>query len=259
MNASITTRANYSIVLVNYKSLGLTKACLNQLREGLQGTEVPIFVVDNQSNDASIDYLRTLSWINLIERIPLAVEAGSVAHGRALDCALEKVETDYVFLLHTDTFIHDPSVFAMMLARCAGPREVAAVGCVEQLDRGLLRSAWRLASRFAKHYARRSLRALGLNAREPKPFKEQHLKSFCALWNVRLMKEHRLHFLMDQRNPGYELQDRLAALGYAIKFVSPRKLFRYLDHIQSGTVSAMGGYQKNHRRMKTYNQLLGHS
>ncbi|MDB5981019.1 MAG: hypothetical protein JWQ69_2034 [Pseudomonas sp.] len=257
MNSSIATKANYSIVLVNYKSLELTRACLNLLREGLQGSGVPIFVVDNHSNDASTDYLRTLSWINLIERIPLAAEAGNVAHGQALDCALEKVETDYVFLLHTDTFVYDPSVFAMMIARCAGPREVAAVGCVEQLNRGLLRSAWRLASRFAKHYARRSLRALGVNAREPKPFKEQHLKSFCTLWNVRLMKEYGLHFLMDQRNPGYELQDRMVALGYKIKFLSPRKLFSYLDHIQSGTVSAMGGYQKNHRRMKTYNQLLG--
>lgn len=258
MNASITTRANYSIILVNYKSLELTRTCLNLLREGLQGAGVPIFVVDNHSNDASTDYLRTLSGINLIERTPHATEAGSVAHGRALDCALEKVETDYVFLLHTDTFIHDPSVFAMMLARCAGPHEVAAVGCVEQLNRGLLRSAWRLASRCAKHYTRRSLRALGVNARAPKPFREQHLKSFCALWNVRLMKEHGLHFLMDHRNPGYELQERMVALGYTIKFLSPRKLFRYLDHIQSGTVSAMGRYQKNHRRMKAYNQLLGH-
>ena len=68
MTCSLPTKANYSIVLVNYKSLELTKACLELLRDGLQETGVPIFVVDNYSDDASSEYLRTLNWINLIER-----------------------------------------------------------------------------------------------------------------------------------------------------------------------------------------------
>ncbi|MDR3411767.1 MAG: hypothetical protein P4L87_12640 [Formivibrio sp.] len=253
------SKANYSIALVNYKSLELTKTCLNLLHEGLQGSKVPVFVVDNDSADASIEYLRTLNWINLIVRKGTTPEAGSHAHGRALDLELEQVETEYLFLLHTDTFVYDPGVFTMMIEQCAGPSEVAAVGCLEQLNRGMARSAWRLLSRFCKHYTRRGLRALGRNARTPKPFMEKHLKSFCTLWNVRLMKKHGLHFQMDERNPGYELQDRMTALGYGIGLVSPRKLFSYLDHIQSGTVSAMGGYADHHRRTRMYNQLTkGH-
>ncbi|WP_166367172.1 glycosyltransferase [Pseudomonas akapageensis] len=255
MMRQLPTQANYSIVLVNYKSHALTKTCLDLLYEGLIGTGVPVFIVDNNSGDASIEYLRTLKWINLIERKSALPEAGNIAHGRALDLALEQVETEYVFLLHTDTFIHDASVFRMMLDQCDGPREVAAVGCLEQLDRGVARSTWRLASRFFKHYTRRSLLALGFNARAPKPYKEVHLKSFCTLWNARLIKKHGLHFQMDGDNPGYALQDRMTALNYPIKLISPRKIFRYLDHIQSGTVSAMGGYSASHRRVKMYYQL----
>ncbi|MFW0754804.1 glycosyltransferase family 2 protein [Pseudomonas sp. H11T01] len=255
MRRPLASQANYSIVLVNYKSLELTKTCLELLREGLQETGVPVFVVDNYSDDASSEYLRTLNWINLIERKSTTPEAGSVAHGRALDMALDHVETEYLFLLHTDTFIYDPTVFTLMISQCTGPREVAAVGCLEQLNRGMARSGWRLVSRFFKHYTRRGLRALGLNARSPKPFREVHLKSFCTLWNARLIKKHGLHFQMDDRNPGYELQDRMAALNYKISFLSPQTMFRYLDHIQSGTVSAMGGYAGNHRRIKIYNQL----
>lgn len=257
MTGPLATKANYSVVLVNYKSLELTKTCLELLREGLQDTGVPVFVVDNHSDDASCEYLRTLDWINLIERKTATPEAGNIAHGRALDLALDHVETEYLFLLHSDTFIYDPTVFTMMIDQCAGPGEVAAVGCLEQLNRGVARSAWRLVSRFFKHYARRGLLALGLKAKSPKPFRETHLKSFCTLWNVRLIKKHGLHFQMDERNPGYELQDRMAALNYKIVFLSPQKIFRYLDHIQSGTVSAMGGYAKNHRRVKAYNQLTG--
>ncbi|MEO8643967.1 glycosyltransferase [Pseudomonas sp.] len=255
MTRQISTHANYSIVLVNYKSLELTKTCLDLLHDALKGKGVPIYVVDNHSNDASVDYLRTLNWIHLIERSSALPEAGNVAHGRALDLALMHVETEYVFLLHTDTFIYDPAVFAMMIGQCADPHEVAAVGCLEQLNRGLARSAWRLASRFFKHYTRRSLLSLGFKTRTPKPYREVHLKSFCTLWNARLIKKHGLHFQMDGRNPGYELQDRMAALNYTVKFITPRKIFSYLDHIQSGTVSAMGGYSASHRRVKMYNQL----
>jgi len=255
MTRALLPQANYSIALVNYKSLDLTTMCLDLLQAGLQDTGVPIFVVDNDSNDASTEFLRAREGIHLIERTGMGPEAGNIAHGKALDSALAQVETEYLFLLHTDTLIYDPSVFELMLNLCKGTRPVAAVGCLEQLDRGLLRTAWRLGSRFLKHYTRRSLRALGLNARQPKPYKEIHLKSFCTLWNVQLMRQHGLHFQMDQRNPGYELQDRMTTLGYRIHCLSPRTLFRYLDHIQSGTVSAMGGYAGNHRRTKMYERL----
>lgn len=255
MASKLTSRALYSIALVNYKSYELTKTCLDFLHEALQGKDVPVFVVDNDSNDTSIDYLRTLNWINLIERKSTMREAGNIAHGRALDLALEQVETEYLFLLHTDTFIYDPNVFSMMVGQCSAHRDVAAVGCVEQLDRGICRSAWRVTSRFFKHYSRRISLALGIKARAPKPYRETHLKSFCTLWNVNLIKKHGLHFQMDDRNPGYELQDRMMALNYKIGLISPRKIFRYLDHIQSGTVSAMGGYSDNHRRVKMYNQI----
>ncbi|WP_213875675.1 glycosyltransferase [Pseudomonas sp. dw_358] len=247
---------NFSIVLVNYKSLELTQTCLTLLHEKLQGAYVPVYVVDNDSNDASTEYLRTLSWITLIERAAEAGETGTVAHGRALDLALKHIETEYVFLLHTDTFIHDFHVFELMLAFCNGSSKVAAVGCLEQLDRGLPRTLWRLSSRFAKHYYRRTARALGVMARPPKPYKETHLKSFCAVWNVRIMKQHGLHFQMDERCPGYALQDRMIELGYCVKFLSPRTVFRYLDHVQSGTVSAQGGYGTQHRRADIYRQQM---
>ncbi len=245
-------QANFSVVLVNYKTPDLTKMCLELLREHAQEQRIPVWVVDNDSADASLDYLRTLDWINLIERPSVKGEAGHIAHGKALDLVLDKVETDYLFLLHTDTFVYDKEVFAMMMRECANNPDMAAVGCVEQINRGMLRETWRLTSRFCKHYVRRAKTQLGLKTKEPKPYRETHLKSFCTLWNARLAKSHGLHFCMDDRVPGYTLQDRMVSLGYGIKFLSPRKIFSYLDHIQSGTVAAAGTYGKDHRRTKMY-------
>jgi GT2 family glycosyltransferase len=249
-------QANFSLVLVNYKTLDLTRMCLELLREHVTEQQIPVWVVDNDSADASLDYLRSLDWINLIERPSPGKEAGHIAHGKALDLVLDKVATDYLFLLHTDTFIYDKEVFSMMMRECTKTPDIAAVGCVEQINRGMLRDTWRLTSRFCKHYVRRAKTQLGLKTKEPKPYRETHLKSFCTLWNARLMKSQGLHFCMDDRVPGYTLQDRMSALGYGIKFLSPRKIFHYLDHIQSGTVAAAGTYGKDHRRTKMYQASL---
>ncbi|WP_166225293.1 glycosyltransferase family 2 protein [Pseudomonas atagonensis] len=247
---------NFSLVLVNYKTPDITKMCLELLRDHVKEQRIPVWVVDNDSADESVEYLRSLDWINLIERPAPTKEAGHIAHGKALDLALEKVQTDYLFLLHTDTFVYDKDVFAMMMNECTKTPDMAAVGCVEQLNRGVLRDTWRLTSRFCKHYVRRVKTQLGLRSKQPRPYKETHLKSFCTLWNVRLMKSRGLHFCMDDRVPGYTLQDRMVALGHGIKFLSPRKIFRYLDHIQAGTVAAAGTYGKDHRRTKMYQASL---
>jgi hypothetical protein len=248
--------SNFSLVLVNYKTPDITKMCLELLREHVQEQRIPVWVVDNDSADASLDYLRTLDWINLIERPSPGKEAGHIAHGKALDLALEKVDTDYLFLLHTDTFVYDKEVFAMMMRECTKTPDMAAVGCVEQLNRGIVRDTWRLTSRFCKHYVRKAKVRLGMRSKMPRPYKETHLKSFCTLWNARLMKSQGLHFCMDDLVPGYTLQDRMSSLGYGIKFLSPRKIFSYLDHIQAGTVAAAGTYGKNHRRTKMYQATL---
>ncbi len=249
-------KPRFSIAMVNYKTCDMTRACLELLQQQLEGRDVPVWVVDNDSADESTQYLRGLDWINLIERKQPAGEAGHIAHGKALDLVLERIDTDYILLMHTDTFIYNNDVFDLMLNLCDDAPTVAAVGCVEQLDRGLVRTAWRFSSRYCKHQYRRLLRTLGLPGRAPKAWKEVHLKSFCTLWNAKAIKQQGLHFCMDEEVPGYTLQDRMVEAGFAIKTLSPRRLFKYLDHIQGGTVSARGGYAQGHRRTRMYEDML---
>ena len=257
-NTSFATKSPeiFSVVIVNYKTAEITKICLDLLHQHLSSDNVPIWVVDNYSADESTEYLRTLDWINLIERSVSEPEAGHIAHGKALDMVLQRVETDYLFLMHTDTFVFDKNIFSLMLNKCIKNRNVVAVGCVEQLNRGTVRTFWRFSSRLFKHHFRRLKISMGLKSREPKPYKEVYLKSFCTLWNCKLIKQHGMHFSMDDRVPGYTLQDRMTELGYVVEMLSPRKIFSYLDHIQAGTVAATGGYETTHRRTKMYNNIL---
>lgn len=247
---------NYSILLVNYKTLEITKLCLDLIRQNLDLSKVQVWVVDNNSADESTTYLRALDWINLIERVPEQVENGFTSHGRALDLALDKITTDYVFLFHSDTLLYDAAILEMMLEKCSSDPSVAAVGCYEQVYRGRLKTTWRVFIRFIKHIYRKAKVLLGLNTRPPRGYYEVYLKSFCALWNVKMMKNLNMRFFMGDRIPGYELQDKMRALGYKIVDIPAKIVFQYLEHVEAGTVSVKSGYSDAHRRIKRKKSIL---
>jgi len=46
-----------------------------------------------------------------LSRVPEGEEEGFAAHGNGLDLIFKAINTDYLFLMHTDTFIYDPTVF----------------------------------------------------------------------------------------------------------------------------------------------------
>jgi glycosyltransferase involved in cell wall biosynthesis len=247
---------SFSIALVNYKTPEVTKLCLELLHKALDVNKVPVWVVDNDSKDDSLVYLKSLDWIKLIERTPVANEHGFMAHGRALDMILERVDTDYLLLLHTDTLIYDAAVIKRMLEQLSKNQKAAAIGCFEQVNRTRLQTMWRVAIRAVKYYFRRLKVALGISTRDPRLFYEIYLKSFCTLWNVGIIRQHQMSFAMVERIPGYEMQDRLRELGYDFLSIPPRQMFKYLDHIEAGTVAHVRGLAKNHKRVKNYQAIM---
>jgi len=251
-----TSKPAFDVVLVNYKTYNLTANALYFLKKALSGYNAAVWVVDNDSADESTQFLRSLDWINLIERKPVPDERGFMAHGCALDMVLEKSTAEYLLLMHTDTMIYDPAIFELLLSKLKNDKKTFAAGCVDQIYRGRIRIAWRFTSRLAKHYFRRLKLALGLRSRAPKPYREVYLKSFCALWNAGILRQHKLTFSMEGMIPGYAAQDKLTAMGYKVSYIDARTIFRYLDHIEAGTVSAIGGYDSTHRRLKKYNAML---
>ena len=94
---NVYSSSSFSIGLVNYKTPELTKICLTLLKQHfdngfLDVKHVQVWVVDNNSQDDSSDYLRSLDWIHLIERIPEGKEEGFAAHGKALNMILDQMQ-----------------------------------------------------------------------------------------------------------------------------------------------------------------------
>ena len=84
-----------TICIVNYKTLDFTRLCLRSIRKF---TKYPyeVIVVDNDSQDESLKYLKSLNWIRLIERRAGANEpGGGYAHSAGLDLGLENCNTEF--------------------------------------------------------------------------------------------------------------------------------------------------------------------
>ena len=99
------SKKQVTILVPNYKTLEITKICMRLLRKYTNFDQVEVIAIDNNSQDASVEYLRSLPWIKLIERMPEADDTVPLSHSRALDLALAQVNTPYVLSIHTDTFV----------------------------------------------------------------------------------------------------------------------------------------------------------
>ncbi|MCE3237182.1 MAG: glycosyltransferase [Gammaproteobacteria bacterium] len=228
-------QAKVTIVIPHYKTLELTKLCLRLLRKHTDINQAEILVIDNGSQDASTDYLKTLSWINLLIRDTTLDPTPWESHGNALNEAIAQVNTPYMLVIHTDTLVKKQGWLDFLLRHIEGHPLVAGVG------------SWKLESkpwykRLFKKIERYFHLFLGLfgNKKKNKLYgtseNPYYLRSHCALYRTDLLKEHRLSFIHKDSTAGRELHRRLVELGYEMVFIPSEGLSIYMDHVNHATM-----------------------
>lgn len=94
-----------SIVIVSYNVRTYLEQCLQSVQKALKGIEGEVFVVDNHSEDDSVEILRTnYPWVRLIEN------PENVGFARANNIAIRQSEAEYVLLLNPDTVVGDDTL-----------------------------------------------------------------------------------------------------------------------------------------------------
>ena len=91
-----------SIIIPQYKTLEISRLCLRALKK-FSTQNIEVIVVDNNSNDQSLEYLKQNAWIKLIEN-PKA-KIGGDGHKQALDIGVEAAKGDWIVLFHSDTIV----------------------------------------------------------------------------------------------------------------------------------------------------------
>jgi glycosyltransferase involved in cell wall biosynthesis len=226
------TDGQVTLCVVNYKTPQLTRLCLRSIRKYTR-PPFEMLVVDNNSADASLDYLRSLSWIRLLERKdPANDSSGGYAHAAALDLALEQCRTEFFVSLHSDTVIHRDGWLDDLLAHF---RDDPAVACVGG-GKVELEPPWRAWLKKAADYKTffRNLR----RTPDPLGIYRYYNRTVCCAYRTDILKKENLSFLMDREKGltvGKKLYFELVDRGYKTIELSDSVLKKYLFHLAHAT------------------------
>ena len=89
-----------SVIIVNYNVRPYLTACLDSVQRALEGIESEVFVVDNHSNDDSIEVVsRDYAWVHLINN------KENLGFSKANNIAIRQSAGEYVLLLNPDTVV----------------------------------------------------------------------------------------------------------------------------------------------------------
>ncbi|HEV2614113.1 MAG TPA: glycosyltransferase family 2 protein [Gammaproteobacteria bacterium] len=224
-----------SVLIPNYRTPELTKLCLELLKKHTDLSQVHVIAIDNHSEDASVEYLRQVPWITLIERKADAPETPPQSHARALDLALSQVTTPYVLSIHTDTLIKHPQWLNYLLGKIEKNPNIAGVG------------SWKLESKpFHKRLLKTLERKVQMvyykiinkenHALEGVGKNYFYLRSHCALYRTELLNKYRLKFDESNEPAGKIMHKKLVDAGHDMIFLHSRELGHYLDHINHATM-----------------------
>ncbi len=212
-----------SVIIPNYRTCELTKFCLRSLKKYTDLDRVEVVVIDNDSGDESVEYLRKLSWIKLIERKRGSGETPPEMHARALDEAFCSVTTPYVLVMHTDTVVINPGWVDFLLGSINASPEIAGVG------------SWKLEAvspwkRFCKGIEHRIKKVFF-----PDDVEVRYLRSHCALYRSELLRQHTKGFF-DGNTAGMSAHRMLEEAGYRMIFLESEELRRFIRHLNHATM-----------------------
>jgi GT2 family glycosyltransferase len=94
-----------SIIIVNYKTKKITADCLRSIKASSDTISKEIIVVDNGSEDGSIEYLKkSFPWTKVYS------SGGNLGFARGNNFGVNKAKGKYVWLLNSDTVINKSTI-----------------------------------------------------------------------------------------------------------------------------------------------------
>jgi hypothetical protein len=189
-------------------------------------------VVDNDSRDESLEYLKSLSWVELIERNEKKHDSsGGYAHAAALDLALSECDTEFFASMHSDTFVHKEG----WLGELMGNFEDGQTACVGG-GKVELTGEWRKFLKKCTDF--KTFKRKLLRTPDPLGMYRYYNRTVCSIYRTDILKKENLSFLMDREKGltvGKKLYFELVDRGYRTVELPDRFMKRYLYHLAHAT------------------------
>lgn len=219
-----------TICVVNYKTLDFTRLCLRSIRKF---TKYPyeVIVVDNNSQDESLEHLKHLRWIRLIERSTdndPPDDSGGYSHAAALDLGLEDCGTEFFVAMHCDTLVQKDGWLTDLISYFGNDENVACVGS----GKIELTLRWRTILKKATDF--RTLKRKVLREPDPVGKFRYYNRTICCLYRTDILRREQLSFLMGRDKGltvGKKLYFELVDRGYKTVELPAKVLGRYVIHL----------------------------
>ena len=123
-----------SVIIVNYNTKQLTKACINSIIEKTTGVTYEIILVDNASTDGSVEMFSKDTNISFLP------QSQNLGFGKANNVGIQAAKGRYVFFLNSDTYLCN-NALKLFFDFCEGNcnKNIGAVGCLLK-DKNLKRT-----------------------------------------------------------------------------------------------------------------------
>jgi len=227
-----------TICIPHWQVKELVTLCLRAIRKFTNNVKYEIVVVDNGSKDESLEYLRKLSWIKLIERGNHTPENWVQAFRTALDVGFDGCKSEYFLIMHTDTIVKHPDWLKRMVSHFEKDPRCGAVGAWKlELKHPLLQFTKKITdTKKFKLWLRRTL-LRDQNARQLK--RQMCPRDYCAIYRAEPVKRLGLKFDAEGPLKGYtageQMYYQLKQKGYHAHIIPTAEMMKYMVHLAHAT------------------------
>lgn len=237
-----------SIIVPHYQTPELAKLCLRSIRKFTTNIPYEVIVIDNVSKDgASLEYLRSVNWIRLIERYG-DVPANADAHRSAVEIGFDEARAPFVLTVHTDTIPIREDWLQYHLDPMLANEQVAAVGTDKLVLRSKFQDYMRVLEDAAMWWKR--FRPTRIANRDP------YIRSHCALYRRTIMDRHNVRYNDSPRlTAGQGLHYDLQRLGYQCLLLDPRDVIQRVVHLNHATELLLPELRAKCKRLHSWRGL----
>ena len=220
-----------TICIVNYRTLDFTRLALRCIRKY---TNYPyeVIVVDNDSQDESLEYLKSLKWIRLLQRETKDDVSGSRSHSAALELGFENCNTEFFVSMHSDTLVHRGNWLSDLVGYFNGDEKIVCVGT----GKVELTPKWRVLLKKSTDW--RTFKRKLLRTPDPTGKYRHYNRTICCLYRTEILRNERLSFLTDDRiglTSGQKLYFTLVDRGHPTIELPAAVMGRYIMHVSHAT------------------------
>lgn len=233
-------RLNVTICIPHWQVKRYIKLCLRSIRKYSKEYDIQVIVVDNGSKDESLEYLRSLNWILLLER-PDEVHT-NWPHNvfTAWDYGLLHAEGDYYITMHSDVFVRADDWLDPFFRKFSKGDHIGGVG------------GWKLHIEnpiyaFQKRVTGFMIKKIKQMAgmRKNVEWKIGHYpRDYCAMYRRDIIVANNLQFTPIPgpdhalaSGGGYSIAKQLWNAGYETRMISTDEMRSKVAHIAHGTAA----------------------